>query len=186
MKVIAKTRKGKEITFDTQIAYPKCFLIPNETYSYRNQWFSCRELFSPYFTSATESFMFSVKENDEAENISNFFKKIEDKLNLNDSIRISSTSSRKVVLVEPSKWWAKSFCRRQLLTILLRCSLSYKGNNFEEALYSIEYASGTRNAVERFLNGYTYGRIYSRGWYATFKNKPKEWVDLKLIKHPKE
>lgn len=166
-------------------------------------WHSCRETFSSYFTSRTRYFSFSVPLRTNLETFSAFFRHVENKLELKPAQRsgfykTSQTfNSCQVILVKPSTFWRESLLRRQLFTILLRCAVNYNRRNFEYALFSHPYANNTKEAVNRFLKGYTAlpaNTNLGYGWFSYFNphytlydgRKPlKEDRVNKLIKPPK-
>lgn len=92
-----------------------------------------------------------------------------------DALVISKTDLDNVVHVRMSKWW-KQRVRRSLLTAFLRCSDAFKersGPSFVKTIFSRTYTEETREAIERFLDGYTLVK-YSRkkefsGWWELFK-----------------
>lgn len=145
------------------------------------KWHGCRETFSSDFDNGINSFVTSTPTYLNIKNFQNFFKEIEDRLELSPRERakfkqvVEERASCTYVLVIPGSFWKKSILRRQLLTILLRCAPNYKGDNFEEALFSHPYARATREAILRFLQGYTalaFSFSIGRGWYECFRKRP--------------
>ena len=84
--------------------------------------------------------------------------------------------------------------RRSLLTLLLRCGIHYiaEEDNFEEALYSNNHAAQTKNAIMRFLFGFTefkgqlsktygFGVTSPNGWWTFWQGKSDEYVRQYLV-----
>ena len=62
--------------------------------------------------------------------------------------------------------------------MLLRCGIFYNQNNYEQALYSIQYSQSTKKALQRFLYGFTEfsfsGESFEgigKGWVSYFANR---------------
>ena len=141
-------------------------------------WQGCCEFFAPNFKRNTKFILFYCP-NIQIENIAEFLIKVEKKLNIIKYSSVHAVSHKwenAFCTIKLSPWWTKNAARRGFLTILLRCSLSYKGN-FNEALYSRAYTKETKKAVTKFFKGYTrlntrlnYNPKSFRGWVRTFKN----------------
>jgi len=85
-----------------------------------------------------------------------------------------------VIRMRISPFWTQRRFRISLFTILLRVGLSYsvRYDNFEECL-SMSYLRDTRQAFERFLDGYTdfaHDDLVNavHGWYYVF-SRPAAW-----------
>jgi hypothetical protein len=143
-----------------------------------SQWQDCREIW--HSENKNLKFFFFSHPSGTGKNAARFMEKFEKKVDATPS-RMGLTQRKTISWVEPSAWWQSSM-RRSLYTILLRSAPAYKPNkdNFRQALYSNEYAEATEEAVERFLDGYTYYTGRTRGWYKQF-HKPKNLNKL-LVK----
>jgi hypothetical protein len=121
-------------------------------------WEFCRENFSKKFTSNTRGIFFSCAE-EQSEFVGEFIEKTEDILikaalqNINKS-KFFKTNLNFAIWIEPSSFWLDCPMKRSLFTILLRCGLSYK-DDYEKALYSIHHSKITKDAIQRFLYGFT-------------------------------
>jgi len=155
------------------------------------EWESCRENFSKKFNEKSLGLFFSYAGNQD-ESLSSFIEKTEDILinaalqNLNKS-RFFKTNFNFAIWIEPSSFWMFCPMRRSLFTMLLRCGLNYNFNNYEEALYSIQYSKITKLAIQRFLYGFTdfvnKGENLEgigRGWVSFFGNRGTDVVCEKL------
>jgi hypothetical protein len=114
--------------------------------------------------------------------IGNFLNKTEKILDLNCS-KFSKTSRTDILWIEPIDFWLSCPIRRSLLTLLLRCGMVYDGN-YEEALFSQDYAFQTKLAIERFLFGFTKYVDHSDrlGWANTFRGKKEKEVKIRLVR----
>jgi len=149
-------------------------------------WVSCREVWSGYFTSKMEEFLFTHKPW-AGEKIAEFFELVEKRLKLKKNHTFFETTNlHNVILVKPSGWWRKYRIRRELFTVLLRSAQNYTGNpaDFEKALFSYDYAKQTKPAVEKFMEGFTLMKksAIRNGWRDTFFKRPDASKDL--IKPP--
>lgn len=162
-----------------------CFSLDKEELD----WVKCREQFAKTFQKEAKGIYFSHADN-EGKRIAFFLSKFEDILieassQTFEKSKYSLTNLNFALWIEPSQFWMECTMRRSLLTILLRCGQIYdeEKNNFEEALFSIDYAKNTKTAIQRFLFGYTTyvptGEIIegiSKGWSNTFGKKPDDMI----------
>jgi hypothetical protein len=154
------------------------------------EWFSCRERFASRFLKETTEFWFMAGK--EIHNMVAFFKVAEDILNLPEEERTDfklALNKSQVVMVLPKPFWREDALRRSLFTIFLRQGRLYKPEkkNFEEALYEHEYGKRTKNAIMRFLFGFTkyhhpLGDPAPAGWVAFFGGKDEDYVRKYLTK----
>lgn len=173
---------------------PNQYALENEELN----WEHCRENFSKIFKQHMSGLFFShLPENDS--NISSFIQKTEQILIVGALQKINkskfyNTNLNFALWVEPSSFWMKCPMKRSLFTLLLRCGSYYDKNkdNYEEALYSVDYSKSTKKALQRFLYGFTEfsynGENFEgigKGWVSYFANKDCSSVCSKL-KSPKE
>lgn len=175
-------------------------------------WDHCREQFANRFTEETTGFYLSHDAGQD-EGVAGFLGKTEEILGLPgrragwSRSTYHKTNKSTVMWLGPSRFWTACAMRRSLLTILIRCGLSYAPDrdNYEEALYghgpesanehvrkAQEYARSTRPAVMRFLFGFTEyvkspGDVPSSwnvnryGWQEVFKNKDQDAIRYALV-----
>jgi hypothetical protein len=126
--------------------------------------------------------------------IAAFFEKLETRLGVQPRTQFGRTQIENVIWIRPSVWWTGMGMRRSLFTAFLRGSIKYSRykKNFEEAMYSEKYLDQTREAVGRFLEGYTCYTGNVVGWHSQFydggqwmKGKPDEKRLQKLLVRPK-
>jgi hypothetical protein len=158
-------------------------------------WETCRDRFQA--TSNPEGylfFLFNCVNDSGSINVIEFIRMVEQiiKLPEKDSVVFKKTSVKGIIHVTMSLWW-KYRLRRSLLTALLRCGVFYtdhSGPEFEKALFSQVYTSGTRAAIERFLAGYTASRLKKRtpfyGWQAFFAAGGNTTSEAALVKLKKK
>jgi hypothetical protein len=123
-------------------------------------WHSCRETFCLWFYNklykSETKFPFLVTHApDNGKQVVAFLQEVENRLDLKERSQFFyDKNDNKITIVKPSPWWLDNYMRIQFLSVLLRCANNYKGD-FEKALYSIEYASHTKAAIEKFFSGFT-------------------------------
>jgi hypothetical protein len=156
------------------------------------EWEQCRENFAKRFTNAQNGLFFSHGVNND-ENVCAFIEKTEDILirgALQNIIKSNfyKTNLNFAIWIEPSSFWMNCPMKRSLFTMLLRCGLIYNLKNYEEALYGYQYSKITKNAVQRFMYGFTEFVFedesfegIGKGWASYFGNKPCDLVCEKLI-----
>ncbi len=142
-------------------------------------WHSCREDFANKFVTGVVRIFFGCavgKKHD----VAKFIRATEERLlkNTNESgkeplIKDKSifyeSSFPSILDVRVSSFWVDTPLKRSMFTMLLRCGQSYDGKDYEKALYSVNYATATKAAVERFLDGYTVFKGHAEvGWYNNF------------------
>lgn len=151
------------------------------------KWYKCREQFAPVWQPQTAGIVFSFKEGEKVlESVAAFIQKVERViLELGEESTFYVTNRKYAVYVCPAEFWKSCFIRRSLFTALLRAGQQYKPDldNFDEALYSIKYLKDTKDAVLRFLFGFTeFNRAEcvritgnepqgATGWHAIFANR---------------
>jgi hypothetical protein len=116
----------------------------------------CRERFATHWNSRTKAIFF--KHNPGAgKNIAAFIHKTEKIVNANMESKFALTNMDEVLWVAPSRFWMQCKMKRSLFTILLRAGRNYHidSDNYEGALFGDSYANKTRQAIMRFLFGYT-------------------------------
>ena len=151
------------------------------------RWEKCREHFSKAFYAG--SFFFSHEPN-EGDRIAAFLDKVETVLSLKEKTRYAKTNLNFVLWISPSPFWESCAMRRSLFTLLLRAGIKYipKEDNFQQALLSQSFIVSTKNAVYRFLFGFTefcgdQNRAIGvgKGWKAYFRNKTDDFICSELI-----
>jgi hypothetical protein len=159
-------------------------------------WYSCREQFAEKFSPDHEGF-FVTHQLDHGTDLAAFLMKTELILGLVNNIpersKFSKTCRPYAMWIEPSPFWRNCRFRFSLLTILLRSGANYRiqTDNYEEALFSDDYARETRFAIKRFLFGHTQfvwdettpskDKAEKIAWRDYFANKTVEAVRQKLI-----
>lgn len=142
------------------------------------QWYKCRDLW--HTRMGKPDIFFLAHESGKSKNIISFMKKVESNLNLEQKSEYGLTQKKFIIYIKPSKWWLQKPIKRSLFTLLLRCGTNYlpKKNNFYEALQSEKFIFETKNAVLRFLSGFTnyHGRV--RGWHNQFYKRNPSYKDL--------
>lgn len=123
------------------------------------QWHNCRENFNKKLNSDCRGFYFCHSPF-EGRGVAAFLHKTEKIISVSGAINFSTyefTDDASVIWINISDFWLKNEIRRQFLTILLRCGLSYipKLDNYDEALWSKYYTKETKLATYRFLFGFT-------------------------------
>lgn len=117
-----------------------------------------------------------------------FIDRIETVTGVRHETVFAPTNRNNVVWLNVSPWWSEQSMRRNVFTAFLRASQNYipVRDNFEEALWSCNYLDRSRDAVKRFLRGYTWytGRVC--GWYRQFAHvESSERLNQLLIKPEK-
>jgi len=153
-------------------------------------WSMCREQFSEKFNQNTKGLFFSFHPN-KFQNVKSFIEKTEQILkeisfqDLESSVFVETNLN--ILWIEPSQFWMRCCMKRSLFTILLRCSLFYDFNNYEQVLLYSEYSRKTQVAIKRFMCGFTeFENIdntfqgIGKGWVDYFKNKDYDFVCGKL------
>lgn len=162
------------------------------------EWFDCRETtcnryYSNISTPSVSSELLVIslfeKEKGTSDKIKSFMKIIEDKLDLKEENRITYPDSdhSNILVCKLSPWWTRPNyeVRYSLLTILLRAGLNYSSENSVEDISKLHpYLTCTKNALERFLSGYTRYAIKSdiSKWRGTFVDDR----NLNLLEKPKK
>ena len=179
---------------DTKIVEAEAPSLPSTgSYSLHPlDWRKCREQFAKLFDENTDGFFFSHP-NGCGENIATFLSKTEEVIDASYPIKIRSkfcrTNMPYALWIMPSPFWKECSIRRSLMTILLRCGFFYRfdADNYEEALFSDDYAKVTKTAIQRFLFGHIHfvkddsSFLASKsGWRDLFAHKGVEEIRNKL------
>ncbi len=145
-------------------------------------WFGCREQFHRAIMKRQKrDFIYSYSK-EYHDRIKNFIGEFERRLGL-PKTRIIPTNSPYCLYVETGEFWEQQPIRHSLFTALIRAATKYDGSNFDSALYSRYYLSDTKEAVERFLDGYTWYVGNSGQWHSTFsRRKTPDFAERILIK----
>lgn len=151
-----------------------------------NTWQHCREIWHNQMYNA--KIFFYVHPAAKNKSIAVFFEKIEDRLNLKIRSIFGPTQKKSILYVKPSKWWLRYAMRRSLFTILMRssCNYDFDLDNFEDSLYSNNYANKSKMAIEHFLNGNTVYTGRKRGWFKQFGEIPVDQCDLMKLLVPEK
>lgn len=102
----------------------------------------------------------NVNRDEKLSKLKNFMKFIEDKLNLPEDsrTRFVETDKKPNILVRIPKWWREEKIRISLYTIFLRAAISPENQGSEDLDDIVgyhPYLNQTKEAVKKFLNGYT-------------------------------
>lgn len=118
-------------------------------------WGSCRDSFQITPNKELENGFFFSHKNTSYDNAA-FITKVENLLGLENSV-FSLTTVASVTFVKASPWWFSMPIRKSFFSMMIKCALSYnrETDNFENALYSSIYSKETKEAIQKFLNGYT-------------------------------
>jgi hypothetical protein len=148
------------------------------------EWIHCRERFAGLFNSRIEGFYFS-HECDRMQ-VVKFIEKTEKILERPTHCLFQPTQRNYATWVFPSEFWKRCPIHRSLFTLLLRAGQTYNmtSDNYEYTLYAHDYLKQTKEAVMRFLFGFTEFTIqggWDIGWVGTFANKPIEEIRTKLV-----
>lgn len=152
---------------------------------------TCRERFACKFSRSTKGFYFKHPVG-KSEDVAAFILKTEKVLKVRKCSGFSKTNKDSILWYEPAWFWKTCRCRRSLLTILLRAGMIYDASqdNYEEALFGYKYARVTKNAVMRFLYGYTKyvgpplggsTNLESKGWKTIFDGQEIETIKNYLV-----
>ena len=157
------------------------------------QWVHCREQFQGY--DIKKFGMLFSHANGKTESIARFINIIEtQKLNHQSISVFAPTNLPGMTWIKPADFWTfqtehRGPIRKSLFTALLRSAMSYniEKDNFNKALFSIDYTKNTKAAVEYFFQGNTWvtpkGSMHS-GWYDMFRNASTEVIGQSLTKKP--
>jgi len=151
------------------------------------EWLHCREYFQDE-SRGIRRFLFCHRPK-RCRNIAVFMDRVESALGVPERSVFGPTQRHNISWARVSPWWMESSMRRSLMTILMRCAQNYsvRRDNFEEALFSVQYARETEYAVRRFFDGNTRYSGRCKGWYNQFRPVdgvavPKEKVDRLLVR----
>lgn len=164
-----------------------CFALDKKPFRLEN----CRERFAVRWTSRTKGFFFSNEAN--GEDVAAFLLKTEEILRLRDKSEFALTNYKKILWVEPARFWKSCRMRRSLFTCLLRAGVAYgrERDNYESALFSERYLRKSEPAIKRFLYGYTKyvgdmpsgsNTLETAGWNFHFSGKDVKFVKDKLVR----
>ena len=145
------------------------------------QWYKCRDLWQTRM--GKPDVFFLAHESGKSKNIISFMKKIEDSLKLKEKSEYGLTQKKFIIYIKPSKWWLQKPIKKSLFTLFLRCGTNYipKKDNFFEALQSEKCIKETKNAVVRFLSGFTNYQGKVRGWHNQFYVKKPSANELSCL-----
>lgn len=146
------------------------------------EWLYCREYFQDE-SAGIRRFLFCHRPN-RCRRIAAFVHRVEDILELDERTEMGPTQRHNISWVKVSQWWTSTSMKRSFFTMLLRCAQNYesKTDNFEEALFSINYSKRTEPAVRRFLEGNTRYTGKMKGWYNQFKDGTDTLAERLLVK----
>ena len=157
-------------------------------------WISCRDRIAALFKDTHPGIFFS-HEYDQGERTALFIWKTEEILEQEKS-KFQKTNRNYALWCEPTKFWLSCGVRRSLFTLLLRQSTRYDPtkDNYEEALFvndyvTRDYAAQTKNAIHRFLFGFTeYNNpgghsLVAPGWTSLFRCADEKQV-RQLLRQP--
>jgi hypothetical protein len=115
-----------------------------------------------------------------------FIHAVERRLKHSHMSEIGPTNFNRVCWVKPAEFWKRNAMRRSFFTILLRCAMHYdlSKDNFDKALFSLDYTTSSRQATKRFLEGYTWYKGSSTGWCNQFRSATATVVKSLLTKRP--
>lgn len=151
----------------------------------------CRERFGKQWDRKTKGF-YLKHPTDKGANIAAFIIKTEEILGKKRHSRFAETNFQSVLWIEPAAFWRCCRMRRSLFTILVRTGWNYHpANDYEDVLFNDPYFQRTRQAVMRFLFGFTKyvgptletsgSNIESIGWKAIFNNRDAAYVRAALV-----
>jgi hypothetical protein len=152
---------------------------------------NCRERFAKYWDESTTGWFLKHPEN-KGKDIASFLVKTEYILKQKEFSKFSDTNRDSILWIEPSEFWKSCRLRRSLLTIIVRAGMFYdlKNDNYEDALFSQEYVTPTKRAVQRFLFGFTKyvgtdmdnnSSLEKKGWKTIFEGKDTEAIKSILV-----
>jgi hypothetical protein len=130
------------------------------------EWYNCRDSFHSQYSKAFErSFYYVCNLNW----LRRFVKHVENKLNINRRTKIYKTSIPDVATITPATFWLKQEMRTSLFSLMLRSGLQYDGSQpWLKCLYNHPYIFYTKEAVDRFLEGYNHYRGKEESWWRQF------------------
>lgn len=151
----------------------------------------CREKFAPYFTDKTNGFYFKHGIG-QVLGVARFVLKTEKILKLPEHSRFGKTNRKTILWVEPSTFWKTCEMRQSLYTLILRAGLCYvpEQDNYESALLGEEFIKHTKDAIARFLFGFTKYRgpalggsstLRQTGWHHIFSYASKKTIRSYLV-----
>jgi len=153
---------------------------------------TCREsFFSKY--KGEKYFMFSphAETNNAFKNVEKFWKLIEGKLGRKFRITVFPTNIPNLYVIQPWSGWRESHVSLSLLSLFVRWSFCYYNGDWENSFNLYKYADDTKDAINRFLEGYTKptfsafestGNGYGVGWMGTFHKCPQAQLEKLLVK----
>lgn len=151
------------------------------------EWLHCREYFQDE-SKGIRRILFCHRPK-RSKNVAMFMDRVESILGVCDRSVFGPTQRHNISWASVSPWWMDLSMRRSLFTILIRCAQNYsfRRGNFEEALFSVQYAKDTEHAVRRFFDGNTRYNGRCKGWYNQFRPVdgaplPQEAVDRLLVR----
>ena len=160
------------VTFGDKKSLSQCYAAPAEGQFALDadkdkslHWDHCREQFLGKFHESIPGFYYSHKPQ-KGEDVAGFVLKFEEIINSESQqtfpfSTFSQTEKENILWIQPSPFWKSCLMKKSLLTLLVRCGLNYQcdKDNFDNALFADHnenrYARETKNAVMRFLFGFT-------------------------------
>lgn len=152
----------------------------------------CRERFATQWGKKTKGFFFKHRK-DEGKKIALFVLKTEQIVRQKNFSNFARTNHDTILWVEPSYFWRSCKMRRQLFTLILRAGMNYDPDrdNYEEAMFNQDHLKQTKNAIRRFLYGFTKytgelpsgsSNLESSGWHKLLRTKDEGFVKGVLVK----
>lgn len=168
--------------------------------------YGCREEFYNYFLSSQLGkdnchFLINILPKFDMEQYQAFLAAVEHTLGISNTIFATKTNLHDnygVCLISINSWWLKSKVRLQFVTCLLRAFTYYKNANrgkptldfpldnvpVNEILFSYSYLNNTKEATQRFMQGYTLMKkgFKCDGWMYAFSKRKTETIEKMLVK----
>lgn len=205
-----------KVTFGDKKTLNQCYSAPAEGQFALDadggkslHWDHCREQFLGKFLESINGFYYSHK-HQRGEDVAGFVLKFEEIINSESQNNFpfstfSQTEKDNILWIQPSSFWKTCLMKKSLLTLLVRCGLNYccDKDNFDDALFAEHnenrYARETKNAVMRFLFGFTKftgsvsqsvpvsamgstSTLIRHGWHVEFEKNTIYDVRRKLIR----
>jgi hypothetical protein len=147
-------------------------------------WLSCRDKFQEILASILAGGFIFTHTNSVGRNVADFIHEAEEILQVGAYTTFQPTGRVDMIWVYPSPFWLSDFLKRSVFTLLLRCGIAYNGN-VEAALGSNIYVQHTKDALARFLSGYTEykgpnNHPSGHGWLMLFKNANRNKIQTLL------
>lgn len=151
---------------------------------------TCRERFASSFDLSTKGFFFKHYPKG-SRSVATFVSKTEKILKIRNLSKFSETNRDSILWFEPCHFWKSCRMRRSLLTIFLRAGMIYDTDkdNYEHVLFNHPYIVPTKQAVMRFMYGFTkYAgppmksvSLETKGWREVFKKLDEDEIRKYLV-----